>query len=206
MTAFLILALPAALCSAGPVPAAVLNPDSLAAVYHSGKTWDAFYEGVDARRALWDRTWAGATVAGDLAARAAGAWRLLVITEPGCSDSANSLPYVAKLVEEVELLELRIVNSTVGRPWMEAHRSPDGRAATPTILVLDASYRLRGCWVEQPAGLQAIWLDVVARDAAAREIDRKMAWYEADAGRETLRELIEVLEAAQRGEPICPGA
>ncbi|HSK18601.1 MAG TPA: thioredoxin family protein, partial [Longimicrobiales bacterium] len=115
-------------------------------------------------------------------------------------------PVIAKLVQQTPGLELRLVNSTIGRPWMEAHRSPDGRASTPTVLVLDDQFTVRGCWVEQPAALQEIWLPIVARGAASAELDRKMDWYAADGGREILREIIEVLEGARDGRPICPGA
>jgi hypothetical protein len=108
-------------------------------------------------------------------------------------------------VEQVPTLELRIADPAVGRPWMEAHPSPDGRAATPTVLLLDEAGRIRGCWIEQPAGMQAFWLPIVARGEMTREANRKMAWYEADAGRETLQEFLEVLEAAHRGDVICPG-
>jgi hypothetical protein len=142
-----------------------------------------------------------------LAARArdAGKWRVLIITEPGCSDSANSVPHIAKLVQETPGLELRLTDSTVGRPWMEAHRSPDGRASTPTVLVLDEQFTIRGCWIEQPAALQEIWLPIVARGTAAAELERKMDWYAADGGREILREIVEVLEGARDGRPKCPG-
>jgi hypothetical protein len=179
----------------------------LAAVYQEGKTWEAFLADVDRRRELWVDTWRAATVPEHLAARArsAGEWRVLIITVPGCSDSANSVPVIAKLVQQTPGLELRLVDSTIGRPWMEAHRSPDGRASTPTVLVLDNQFTVQGCWVEQPAALQEIWLPIVARGAASAELDRKMDWYTADAGREILREIVEVLEGARDGRPICPG-
>lgn len=218
----LVLALPAVLCSSSgsgeanapdtsPSATAFAAPhartDSLEAAYASGQTWAAFYDGVNRRRELWIRNWTNARVAPDIGerARAVGSWRILVITEPGCSDSANSIPYIAKLVDETPGLELRLVNSTVGRAWMEAHRTTDGRAATPTILVLDDAHRIRGCWVEQPVKLQAFWLPVVARGTMSEEVGKKMAWYAEDDGRETLREFVEVLEGAHSGNVICPG-
>jgi hypothetical protein len=180
---------------------------ALAAVYQDGKSWESFLAGVDRRRELWMDTWRAATIPEHLAirARSAGEWRLLVITVPGCSDSANSVPVIAKLVQQTPGLELRLVNSTIGRPWMEAHRSPDGRASTPTVLVLDDRFTVQGCWVEQPAALQEIWLPILARGDASAELDRKMDWYAADGGREILREIVEVLEGARDGRPICPG-
>lgn len=219
----LVLALPAAICAPGssshlPMPGAarpafidvvpVSANDSLEALYVGGQSWDAFYDGVDRRRDLWVQNWTHAQVPEDLSARAqkvGGPWRILVITESGCSDSVNSIPFIAKLVEVTPGLELRVVNSTVGRPWMEAHRSTDGRAATPTVLVLDDEFRIRGCWIEQPVALQAFWLPVVARGTMAQEVGTKMAWYAEDEGRETLREFVEVLEGAHSGEFLCPG-
>jgi hypothetical protein len=196
--------LAATLCVPGPV---ALHADSLEAVYRGGRTWHEFYEAVDARHALWVRNWSRAEVPADLLARArsAGPWRILVIAEARCSDSVNSVPYIAKLAERIPGLELRVIDSTVGRPWLEAHRTPDGRAATPTVLVLDDTFRIRACWVEQPAALQALWLPIVARGEGSANMSMKMDWYAEDEGREVLREIVSLLEAAEGGRTICPG-
>jgi hypothetical protein len=222
-TPLLLLVLPVAICAAGssaelsgPAVAApswvAMAPDqradALRDVYQQAESWAAFHDRVDRRRSLWLENWARAEVPEALAARAravGGSWRVLVITEAGCSDSVNSVPYIARLVEATPSLELRLVDATVGRRWLEAHRSPDGRAATPTVLVLDEAYRIRGCWIEQPAALQAWWLPVVARGTMTAEVGEKMAWYVRDRGRETLREFVEVLEAAGTERVVCPG-
>jgi|SRR5690606_34697600 len=215
----LLLALPAVLCASSPdatrfelredgESAGAVVDDSLAVLYRTGQHWDAFYQSVDRRRELWIRNWTQARVPPHLADRAqqvGGEWKVLVITEPGCSDSANSIPYIAKLVEETPGLEMRLTDSTAGRPWMEAHRSADGRAATPAVLVLDEQFEIRGCWIEQPVALQAIWLPIVARGTMSEELETKMTWYAEDAGRETLREFVEVLEGAKSGNVVCPG-
>jgi hypothetical protein len=196
------------MAEANRVAAPAVVADSLAEVYRRGQSWSTFYDGADQRRELWVENWTNARVPEELASRArrAGPWRILVITEARCSDSVNSVPYIAKLVEEVPGLELKLVNSTVGRPWMEAHRTADGRAATPTVLVLDDEYRIRGCWIEQPVALQAFWLPIVARGTMSQEVGEKMAWYAKDGGREILREFVEVLEGASSGNVVCPGA
>jgi uncharacterized protein (TIGR02246 family) len=207
-TLLTVLSVPAALCTTAPATPAPLTPDSLGIVYETGRTWEAFLAGVSARRAIWTHNWTEGRVPEDLLARAratGGPWRILAITEDGCSDSVHTIPYLAKLVEATPGLELRVVNSATGRPWMEAHRSLDGRPSTPTVLVLDQHYQILGCWVEQPVALQPLWLPVVARGTMSQEVGDKMAWYEREAGRETLREFVEVLEGAQSGQVICPG-
>ena len=201
MISLFALAVPAALCVSGSPTIS----DSLRTTFERGQRWTEFYSGVNRRRELWERNWANARIPDSVVTRArnAGAWRILAITEPGCSDSANSLPYIARLVESVPALDLRLVNSSVGKPWMEAYRTPDGRAATPTLLVLDEQFRVRGCWVEQPKALQDFWLPIVARNETGARFEDKMAWYAKDAGREILRELVEVLEGAGTDTPIC---
>lgn len=216
-----LLAIPVALCAADPhsgitepalgTPAHVQEygspADSLKRVFEGGQSWEEFYEGVDRRRELWIDNWTNARIPDEIVARAAaaGPWRILVITDAGCSDSVNSVPYIARLVEAVPSLELRLTRSAVGKPWMEAHRSPDGRASTPTVLVLDPEYRVRGCWIEQPVGLQSFWLPVVASGTMSENVDEKMEWYARDEGRGTLEELVAVLEGARDGRPVCPG-
>lgn len=192
----------AAICVGQPSDGASVTPalpviasDSLRAAFEGGQRWATFYAGVNRRKETWDRAW-GITVPDSLLARAkaAGTWRVLAITEPGCSDSANSVPILARIAEGAPNIDLRLIDSKVGKPWMEAHRTNDGRAATPTFLVLDDEFRIRGCWVERPQLLQ----DYLAKDGGD-----KMEWYVKDEGREIMRELVEMLEAAKTDAPIC---
>jgi hypothetical protein len=178
----------------------VVASDSLRAAFEGGQRWGAFYSGVNRRRETWDRAWAISVPDSLIArARAAGSWRVLAITEPGCSDSANSVPILARLAEGAANLDLRLIDSKVGKAWMEAHRTRDGRAATPTFLVLDDQFRIRGCWVERPMALQEF---LKSKDSGG-EFDSKMEWYVKDEGREIMRELVEMLEAAKTDIPIC---
>jgi hypothetical protein len=90
------------------------------------------------------------------ASAAGSGWKLLVVTVPGCSDSVNSMPYLASFLDKVPSVEMRLINGTVGKAVMEAHRTPDGRAATPTVILLDDQFNERGCWIERPAPLIAL--------------------------------------------------
>lgn len=193
----------AAICIAeGPAPAGVERStvhaqasDSLRAAFESGQRWADFQAAVNRRKETWDRAWAIKVTDSLLArARAVGQLRILAITEPGCSDSANSVPILARLAEGAPNLDLRLIDSKTGKKWMESHRTPDGRAATPTFLVLDDQFRIRGCWVERPQALK----DFLAKDGGD-----KMKWYEDDAGREIMRELVEMIEAAKTDTPVC---
>jgi hypothetical protein len=185
--------------------AAAPRADSLATLYRGGLTWEDFLAGARARRALWVDNYERGSVDAGLLARAravGGTWRWLVVAVDGCSDSASTIPYLARLVEQVPGSELRIVAPSEARWVMEQHRADDGRAATPTVLLLDAAYAERGCFVERPRALRR-WLAAAAGRSDQERYEGKMAWYRDDAGAETLRDLVEIMEGAAAGRPVC---
>jgi hypothetical protein len=188
-------------------PEGVAVNDDLRALYEAGRTFEEFYDSAERRRALWEENWAeseGMDPALVQRARAVpGAWRLLVVAVDGCSDSVSTIPWLARLTREVDGLDLRIVDSTAGREVMEAHRTPDGRAATPTVVLMDDEWNEVGCFVERPRALLA-WLE--ENDVAGDEVyPEKMRWYAEDAGRSTVEEIVAMLEAAAAGEVVCGG-
>jgi len=204
------LASEASVTSAAPMvgaPAiAEATDSSLAALYDSGVDYATFLGATAARRAQWLANSGAAQIPADVLATARGLmgrWRLLVVAVDSCSDSVNTIPYLAALVAQVPALEMRVVLPGPGKAVMEGHRTPDGRPATPTVVVLDAAGREVGCWVERPALLQA--QAVAARTAGTYDAFQsgKQGWYDADVGRSTVREVVAVLAAAAAGTPRC---
>jgi hypothetical protein len=179
------------------------------ALFESGQAFADFVARADHRKEQWEANYALRATPDALVtrARAAGSgWRLLVVTVPGCSDSVNSIPYLASLVDQLPGVEMRLVMRDAGLSVMEAHRTPDGRAATPTVILLDAEYRERGCWIERPAPLIA-WLDGQKGKMSDGELfDGKMKWYDDDRGASSLEELVQMMEAAAAGRVFCGSA
>lgn len=191
--------------SAWLVPDAA-HDSTLLALYESGQDFETFLRAARARREMWDRNWTSGRVSPELLERARaipGRWRLLVAAVDGCSDSVNTVPYLARLVSLVPSLEMRIVQPDAGAVFMERHRTPDGRPATPTVLILDAAGNDVGCWVERPAALQEMAMRARADDTYEDFARNKQSWYDADAGASTVREVLDVIEAAAAGAPIC---
>jgi hypothetical protein len=180
-----------------PVP----TPAELGALYQGGAAYDAFLDAARSRRALWEGNTKRAVVPAALLDRARavpGRWRLLAVAVDRCSDSVNTIPYIAALAEAVPDLGLRIVDPDDGRAVMEAWRTPDGRAATPTVVLLDEAGRPVGAWVERPSSLQT-WITDNPEGLSHDDLyDRKMAWYRDEAGLETLAEIVALLETATR--------
>ena len=176
------------------------------ALYKQGITFDVFLDQAVKRREMWLNNYAKGGVPDDLLRRARaipGTWRLLVVAVDSCSDSANTIPYLAHLVSAVDGLEMRIIDSDVGRPVMEAHRTPDGRAATPTVVLLDRDYEEVGCFIERPEELQD-WALTGGKELEHEEyMEQKFAWYDKDLGRQTMLEVIVLMEAAAQGAMGC---
>lgn len=196
----LILAL--ALCVAEPA-----DTDSLAALHTRGRTYPAFLAGAERRKEMWQSNTAWGQVDPALLARGralAGPVRLLVVLEDGCSDSANTIPYLATFADSLGgVLDIRLVNSTEGKWVMERHRTADGRAATPTVVLLDAEGNDAGCWVERPAAL-AKWMNENRSKMSGQELmDGKFSWYNTDRGKATVAEILDMIE--HPGSSKCGG-
>lgn len=197
----------ASLVVATPVPCAAsggpMPTDTLRAIYESGVPFAEFLAGATRRREHWVRNAElAATPDPALVARVralGGQWRLLAVAPDGCSDSVNTIPWMAGFVAELDNVELRVVSVERGGGVMAAHPTPDGRASTPTVVLLDAAWHERGCFIERPRALRLLLDDV----PSGERFDTKMAWYEANAGRETIADLVAMLEAAARGEVRC---
>jgi hypothetical protein len=128
---------------------------------------------------------------------------VLVVAVDSCSDSVHTIPWLAALVEPLERIDLRIVLPAAGKSVMEAHRTHDGRAATPTVLLLDEAGEVRGCIIERPQVL-VDWLAAPPDSLKDQNTyQRKMAWYAADSGQAIRAEFVAMLEAAERGERQC---
>ncbi len=200
-------ALGAAFCSAVEVPShesrvtnhTVAIDSTYRTLYESGETFAAFVAKATARKEQWEGNYAMKVAPDALVTRASAVgsgWKLLVVTMPGCSDSVNSVPYLASFLDKTPSIEMRLINATVGKAVMEAHRTPDGRGATPTVILLDDQFNERGCWIERPAVLIALM-------SSGTDFEGKMAWYDKDRGASSLEEIVQMIEAAHAGSTKC---
>ena len=179
------------------------QPIDYRALFDKGTAYPEFLTAAKSHRAeLWRTNHARATADDELTRRAAAIGarlKILVVAIDGCSDSASIIPYIAKLAQGAGM-ELRIVAPDEGgRAVMEAHKTPDGRAATPTIVLLDAAYQNVGVFIERPSTLHA-WYEEREKTGidSAKLTDEKLQWYARDAGRTTLAELVTLMEKSIR--------
>lgn len=185
-----------------PGATATISSETLDALYGRALAYDAFVAaGGERRKQTWLDNHAAAEVPRALVERldaVPGDWRLLAVAEVWCGDSANSIPYLSRLAEASRALRLRIVDATVGRTVLDTHRTPDDRAATPVVLVLDAAGREVGALVERPVEIQAVYMQKHATMTSDAMRDEIFAWYDRDRGQTAMRTIVEIIEQATR--------
>jgi hypothetical protein len=186
---------------AGPVVGQQADP---AALFEQGSTWTDFLSNARSQRERWTTNTGRAAPAPVLVERLRAVstdLKILAIAEAGCSDSVSTLPYLAKLAEQAGVA-LRIVGSTAGRHIMEQHRTPDGRPATPTMVLLRGA-EVAGVWIEWPSALQDWFLSAPAQALTQQDrISRKMSWYDWDRGDSTLVEIVALAERSASPPPF----
>jgi hypothetical protein len=160
-----------------------------------GVTWATFLDGVRAQREQWLRTAATATVSTrtvERLRRISSNLSIVAVAEDWCPDSVNTLPYVARLAASLNI-PFRIVDKTVGETLMRRYRTPDGRMATPTIVLLRGGTEI-GAFVERPAVVQRWFLSMADSPEDAKRFGDRQSWYDADRGQSLLAELSALAE------------
>jgi hypothetical protein len=192
----LLLIAPALSVVAADAPSAAAG--TAAALYDQGVPWDKFLAGARVQRETWVKN-AGREVPAALVDRfrkAGSGLRLLVVTADWCGDSVHSVPYIATLAARAGV-DLRVVDFRAGRPVMEANRTPDGRASTPTVVLLRGDQPV-AAWVERPASLQSWYLGMTGQISDEERLERQLAWYGWNRGADALAEIVVLAEQAPK--------
>ncbi len=167
--------------------------------FESALTFPSYLETVERNEWLWRSVYERAQVPAGVVedARAVpGRWRMLALSEDWCGDAVNILPVIARLVEALPDVELRVLSRDENPDLMDAHLT-DGRSRSiPVVIVYDDRYREVGWWGPRPRELQR-W---VKADGMQLESGPRYAkvrrFYARDRGRAILMEVVELLRAA----------
>jgi hypothetical protein len=168
--------------------------------------WDAalefgaFLETASADPTLWRELYARVRVPVEAVARARAlrvGWHLLVLSEDWCGDAVNTVPVLARLAAEAGNLQLRLLARDENPELMDAHLTGTTRSI-PVVMALDPDFQEHGWWGPRPSELQR-WFNETGRSmekAERRKFIRR--WYIEDRGSSTIREVLEMLERAER--------
>ena len=116
--------------------------------------------------------------------------KLLVIAEDWCGDASNTVPVVAKLVDTVPGLELKVILRDANPEVMDRYLT-NGSRSIPVVIALDEEFRELGHWGPRPSELQS-WVVANRGSMPKSELYPQVRkWYARDRGETTLREVLE---------------
>ena len=176
-----------------------VEPDPSASIFERGRTMDQFVASVTVQRELWQRNLSWTDMPPHFVQRllrVSRGLRVLIVAEDWCPDSVNTVPYIARLAS-LAGVEVRIVGRAVGGPLMARYRTPDGRTATPIVILLRDGIEA-GAWVERPRVLQELFESMRTNPESGRRLAERQTWYDADHGETTLSELVSLAERTSR--------
>ncbi len=145
---------------------------------------------------LWEAIYNRATVDDELISRVqalGGRWHLLVLNEDWCGDSVNILPYLAKLTDGLENMEMRIVRRDENLDIMDAHLTGKSRSI-PVVILLDEDFRECGWWGPRPTELQSWVIEEGLKLPKDERYKQVRTWYARDRGQTTMAEIVGMLE------------
>lgn len=177
------------------------TPTSLRAWWDRGFTWAEYETGeIRQNRELWQGVYRRSDPpywALQRLEEMGRNWRLLVISEDWCGDASNLVPIFARLEEASARIEMRIVKRDE-HPDLMTHYLTNGSRSIPIVVVADDELRPVGRWGPRPAELQEFVIrEKRAGERPAADIYKDTRrWYARDRGETTLREVLEVMAAA----------
>ncbi|MFL5402676.1 MAG: thioredoxin family protein [Gemmatimonadales bacterium] len=125
-----------------------------------------------------------------LTAMPAGVHRkLLAIAEDWCGDASNTVPIIARFVDQMPGLELKIIMRDKYPEVMDQYLT-NGSRSIPIVIALDDSFEEVGHWGPRPTELQA-WVMANRTTMPKTELYPKVRqWYARDRGETTIREVL----------------
>ena len=164
-------------------------------LFEHGRSVEQFVAAANVQRDRWVRNVADASAPPELVARLARVSKglqILAVAEDWCPDSVNTVPYLAALASRAGV-DFRIVQRADAESLLKRHPAPDGRTATPTVILLRDGVD-RGAWVERPAVLQKMFQSMAKSAEDAQRFADRQSWYDEDRGRTTMAEFVALAE------------
>lgn len=121
---------------------------------------------------------------------------LPILAADWCGDAVNTVPVLARLVERLDGVELRVLERDRFPEAMEPYLT-NGTRSIPIAIALDAEFRELGHWGPRPLPLQSWMLANRGTIPTPRRYAYARRWYAQDRGETTLRELLDVVSGAQ---------
>jgi hypothetical protein len=119
----------------------------------------------------------------------------MVITENWCGDSAQNLPYIAKMAEENSNINFRIILRDKNPDIMDLYLT-NGTKSIPVLIAFDIDGNEIFKWGPRPAEAQKLILEWKSQRIVKPELYEKLhLWYGRDRGKEIEKEMLELIKS-----------
>jgi hypothetical protein len=124
----------------------------------------------------------------------------MVITEPWCGDSAQSLPYIAKIAAGNPLIEFRLFLRDRNPDIMDRYLTR-GTRSIPKLVAFDESGQELFRWGPRPREAMDLFLKARQAGTPREDISEELhLWYGRNRGRALESELLQLLKNVKGGE------
>jgi len=173
--------------------------------YLRGQTFADYLDSVEKNQELWQGIYDRVALPEERVERAraiGGRWHLLAISEDWCGDAVNLLPVVARLVEAVPGLELRVLGRDDNPEVMDRYLTGGRSRSIPVVVIRDEDFREVGWWGPRPREIQSWVLGHLDMPSGER-YKQVRRWYARDRGRTTVDELLDLMESGAEGRRVA---
>lgn len=121
--------------------------------------------------------------------------RLLSIAEDWCGDASNTVPILARLGDEADCLEMRVIKRDEHPDVMDRYLT-NGSRSIPIVIALNEAFEELGYWGPRPSELQAWVMENKGKLSKDELYPKVRRWYARDRGETTLREVLALFKSA----------
>lgn len=136
------------------------------------------------------------SIPSNLAEQVTKQYQFLLISEAWCGDASYTVPVIAALSKALPATDLSIILRDEHLEIMDRFLTNGGRSIAKLIIIDPTTHKVLADWGPRPSEAQKIVDDMKKMpDFNQKEMALELfKWYEADKGKSTLNEILEVLK------------
>ena len=162
---------------------------------HDAIPYDEYLQSAKKNESLWRGVYKTTQIpewAHQLACERGPGVRLLAIVEDWCGDASSTIPILARLGDEADCLEMRVIRRDEHPEVMDRYLT-NGSRSIPIVIALDQDFGELGHWGPRPAAIQEWVLDNKEKLSSKERYSTVRRWYAKDRGVTTLKEVLGLL-------------
>lgn len=118
--------------------------------------------------------------------------KILVIGNDRCSDTAGTLPILARIADSSPMIELRILDSDTNAQYHQQFKV-NGKRKTPVVLFFNSDFEELCRWVERPNAVYKLINEATNPSPESRKNELKKIYSDSEIQQQTLHEFMRLI-------------